>query len=118
MNISTIIAKIYQAYAPKLAQAGIHLDIDIPNPTLKPERPSQIEKITANYLDFCLKHPKKSTITLTISCGKYQVKDENRLLKPDEKAIFDALATTLHAELAVKTRLGYGTTLTLSCVFS
>ena len=113
MNAATVIAKIYREYAAKLAKGGTHLDIDVPDPSVKIERPAKIAKMTEAYLDFCLKNPAKSNVALAINRGKFYIKDDTRLLKPDEKAIFEAVATTSHIEAMIRSRLGYGTTVSL-----
>ncbi|MBR3323318.1 hypothetical protein IKG16_00295 [Candidatus Saccharibacteria bacterium] len=113
MNASTVISKIYQKYAPKMAKIGVHLDIDIPDPTVKIAKPSQITKITEAYLDYCEKHPEKANITLVINRGKYYIKDDTRLVKTDERAMFETLALTSHIEVNIRARLGFGTTISV-----
>lgn len=113
MNAATVISKIYQAYAVKLAKAGTRLDIDVPDPLLKIEKPSKITKITETYLDFCLKDPVKSNVSLAIFRGRYYIKDDTRLLKPEDRAILEAVATTAHLDPSIRVRLGFGTTISL-----
>ena len=113
MNAATVIAKIYREYAAKLAKVGTHLDIDVPDASVKIEKPSQVAKMTEAYLDFCLKNPAKSSVILAINRGKFLIKDDTRLLKPDEKAIFETIATTSHSGATVRSRLGFGTTISL-----
>ena len=119
-NISTIVSELYRTYAPELAKINYRLDLDITDPSFKPAHPAAIKKACTIYFDFVIRASRlnhfrgKGNITLGVRAGKFYLKDSLTLLKPDDKAPFFALATTSHCDIAVRSRLGYGTTLTVA----
>ncbi len=119
-NISTIVAELYRTYAPKLTKINYHLDLDIADPSFKPAHPAAIKKACVMYFDFILRASRanhfrgKGNITLGIKQHQFYLKDSLTIMNTDEKAPFTALATTSHSNITVRSRLGYGTTLTIA----
>lgn len=119
-NISTIISELYRTFAPKLSKVGYLLDIDIKDPSFKPSHPSAIKKACEIYFNFLLRESNKNhfrgkgIITLSVRGDKFVLKDSLTIIKSDEIAPFLALGTTTHSDISVRSRLGYGTTLSVA----
>lgn len=116
-NVSTIVSELYRNYAKKLYQAGYHLDLDVLDPTFKPAHPAAIKKACTLYFDFLIKTQNlksgNGNITLGIKNAKFYLKDDVNLLSSEEKAPLNALATTTHSQINVRSRLGFGTVITI-----
>ena len=111
-----MISNLYRHYQPLLSKVGFTLNLDVPNPSDDSKNLQVFEK----YLDFVLEEGHNNhfhqpgTITITERHGRLILTDDATLLTPEKQQHFKTLATTSHVHLSLRSRLGFGTRLTLS----
>lgn len=106
-NIAETINKIYQKYLPIVKKLGVSLDVDFPDTTLTIGGKEHIEKALDKSVKSAVSRSRGGHITITVRPGKIIVKDNGTTLS---KAACKLL-TTEHVE--VKSRVGFGTTVTI-----
>ena len=107
-RLSEVINKIYLKYLPIVKRIGITLDIDFPDTTLTIRERERVERDLDKAVKSAVSRTKnKGRIVITARPGKVIVTDNGTILS---KTTCDLL-TTEHIE--VKSRVGFGTTVTI-----
>lgn len=102
-----IVNNIYQKYLPKVKEVGIVFDIDFPDTTLLVEDAERLEEDLEKTVRSAIKRTKKGQIKITIKKGKFIVSDTGLILS---KSACESLSTE---HITVKSRVGFGTTVTI-----
>lgn len=104
---SEIVSNIYKKYLPKVKAVGVTLDVDFPDTTLFIEDSERLEKDLDKSVKSAISRTKSGQIKITVKNGKFTVSDTGLTLS---KSACDLL-TTEHVK--VKSRVGFGTTVTI-----
>ena len=107
-RLSLVINEIYNKYLPLAERAGISLNLDFPDPTVKVKEPEKVKAHLDKHIDSALKRTIKGEISINVSRGKIILKDTGTVLSQP----MIALLTSEH--VSVKSRVGFGTTVTIS----
>ncbi len=106
-RLSFIIDEIYNKYLPLTEKAGISLNLDFPDPTVKIKEPSKIKADLDKHVSSALGRTIKGEISIRISQGKIIIKDTGTVLS---KPMIALLSTE---RVSVKSKVGFGTTVTI-----
>lgn len=106
-RLSIIINDIYLKYLPLAEKAGIQLNLDFPDPTVKTEKADKVKKELDKSVKSALTRTLKGEIKIEVGKGRIAVTDTGTTLS---KAACAALSSE-HVE--VKSKVGFGTTVTI-----
>lgn len=106
-RLSFVIHEIYNKYLPLAEKAGISLNLDFPDPTIKVKEPSKVKDKLDKHVDSALKRTLKGEISINVHRGKIIIKDTGTVLS-------GPMITLLTSEhVSVKSKVGFGTTVTI-----
>lgn len=118
VKLSAIINPIYREYTPLLRRIGLILDLDLKNPTTPVNDPDALQFELKKYLDLALTPDKDLAGALRSTPGRIvisdqpahclSVKDTSLVISPTQRQALTSKSTS------VKSRLGFGTTFTIS----
>lgn len=106
-RIADTINKIYLKYLPIVKKLGISLDIDFPDTTLTISEKTRVEKDLEKSLKSAVSRSRGGRITITVRPGKIIVADNGTTLS---KTTCELLSSE---HVKVKSRVGFGTTVTI-----
>ena len=106
-RLSFVIHEIYNKYLPLAEKAGISLNLDFPDPTLKTKEPSKVKAKLDKHVESALKRTISGEISINVYRGKIIVKDTGTVLSKPMIALIES------EHVHVKSRVGFGTTVTI-----
>ena len=106
-RLSIIINEIYLKYLPLASKAGLTLNLDFPDTTIKVEDGEKIKKDVERTIRSARSKSIKGEITIAVSKGKIVITDTGTVLS---KTLIRMLEND-HIE--IKSRVGFGTTVTI-----
>lgn len=107
-RLSIVISEIYNKYLPLANQHGIQLNLDFPDSTLEINDSEAVKQALDNHLGSTLKRAEHGHITISVGKDAIKITDSGTILS---KTICQLLSK---GHLTVKSRVGFGTTATIS----
>lgn len=112
-NLGAIIDQLYNHYHPLFTRANITFNLDVSDPTLVPAHPAKLHSAVQLYLDFALKNHPGCEITLSNQAHQLVIKDSNYFFSIDTLNLLNQQLQKLIPGAHLRTRIGFGATLTL-----
>lgn len=106
-RLSLIINEIYNKYLPLAEKAGITLNLDFPDPTAKISEPEKIKNKLDKHMGSALGRTVKGEIAISVHRDKIVITDTGTVLSKPMIAMLSSEKVT------VKSRVGFGTTVTI-----
>lgn len=106
-RVSEIISRVYEKYLPKIKAVGITFDLDFPDTTLMTENKERVENDLDKSLKSALMRTKDGKISITIKDGHIIVSDTGLTLDAS------TCKKLTNDHFKVKSRVGFGTTVTI-----
>ena len=113
-RLSLVINEIYNKYLPKAIKAGVTLNLDFPDPTIRVNSPSKVKKTLEEHVPKAIlrvssasavgarKKP-KGEVMISVSKTGVEIRDTGTTLSPSAVK----LLSSEHVD--VKSRVGFGT---------
>lgn len=113
-RLSLVINDIYNKYLPEAIKAGVELNLDFPDPTIRVESPSKIKKQLEKHVPKAILRvsslapsgkmsTKKGEVKISVSKLGVELRDTGTTLSPE----LIKLLSSKHVE--IKSRVGFGT---------
>lgn len=106
-RLSLIIDEIYLKYLPLAKRAGLTLNLDFPDPTLKIAQGEKVKKGLEKSLKTMLKKSFKGEITIRVTQDGIEIEDSGTVLSKT------ACLLLSNDFLTVKSKVGFGTTVVI-----
>ena len=106
-RLSIIINEIYLKYLPLASKAGLTLNLDFPDTTIKVDDGETIKKDVEKTIKSALSKSIKGEITIAVSRGKIVITDTGTVLSKTLIAMLE------NDHIEIKSRVGFGTTVTI-----
>lgn len=104
-RLTQLVTETYKKYLPLAEQSSIEFNLDIIDPS--GEVSGDIVTMLDEHLPAALSRSSKGKVSITVKNGKIMIKDNGTILsKP-------ACALLSHGRVEAKSRLGFGTTVTI-----
>lgn len=107
-RLSLIISTLYHQYLPLAQAANITLNIDLPDPTKSTAHPERVKQQLELHLRSAIKRSAKGSITISIQRHQLSIHDTGSVLSKQACAILSG------PYVSVKSRVGFGTLVTIS----
>lgn len=107
-RLSFVIDEIYNKYLPLAEKAGISLNLDFPDPTIKIKEPSKIKAHLDKHVGAAFNRTIKSELSIHVARGKIIIKDDGTVLSKPMIALLSS------DRVSVKSKVGFGTTVTIN----
>ena len=107
-RLSIIIDEIYLKYLPLAEKMGITLNLDFPDPTVKTDKTDKVRKELDKSMKSALSRTIKGEIKIEVKKGKITVADSGTTLSKE------ACAVLSNEHVTVKSKVGFGTTVTIA----
>lgn len=107
-RLSIVINEIYLKYLPLAEKMGITLNLDFPDPTIKIDKTENVRKELDKSVKSALGRTIRGEIKIEVKKGKIIVTDSGTTLSKE------ACAALSSKHVIIKSRVGFGTTATIS----
>ncbi|MBQ2660118.1 HAMP domain-containing histidine kinase [Candidatus Saccharibacteria bacterium] len=107
-RLSLVINEIYNKYLPLATKAGISLNLDFPDSTMKVKNPEKLKKALDENLDSALKRTIKGEVSLNVFSDRIEIRDSGTVLSAPAKALLE-----MNEHIKVSSRVGFGTKVTI-----
>ena len=107
-RLSFVVNEIYNKYLPLAEKAGISLNLDFPDTTMKVDEPSKIKDDLDKHVGSAMGRAIKGEVSINVFSDRIVVKDTGTVLS---KPMAEMLK--LGERIEVKSRVGFGTTVTI-----
>ena len=113
-RLSLVINEIYNKYLPEAIKAGVELNLDFPDPTLRVEAPSRVKKHLDEHVPKAIlrvsnadvargSRKRKGEVRISVSKIGVELRDTGTTLSP---GVIKLLSSS---RVEVKSRVGFGT---------
>ena len=110
-RLSLVINEIYNKYLPEAVKAGVTLNLDFPDPTIRVDSPSRVKKTLEEHVPKAIlrvskandSKPKKGEVKISVSKLGVEIRDTGTTLSSEAVKLLSGK----HVE--VKSRVGFGT---------
>ena len=106
-RLSLVINEIYNKYLPLAEKAGISLNLDFPDPTVKVKDPARIKKNLDKHIESAFGRTISGEISINVFRDKIVLKDTGTVLS---KPLIKLLSGE---KIEIKSKPGFGTTVTI-----
>lgn len=109
-RLSVIISEIYNKFLPLAENSQVKLSLDFPDTTQKITDPETLKSELEEHISSALARTKSGEITISVQKQVIQITDSGTILS---KPVCTLMS---NARIQVKSRVGFGTTVTISLV--